>query len=76
MPHRDEAEQRQKLRAIALARWEGEGGALTHPTEQSVHLEIFDPRGVAATATTGVSETSCQAKLGSSPAPAPLMKKI
>jgi len=43
----DEAEQRRKLRAVALARWEGEGGAVGHPTEESERSEIFDHAGLA-----------------------------
>jgi hypothetical protein len=47
LPHNDEAEQRRKLRAVALARWEGEGGAVGHPPEESERSETFHHAGPA-----------------------------
>ena len=43
----DEAEQRRNFRAIALARWEGEGGAVGRPPEESQPSKIFDHAGLA-----------------------------
>ena len=43
----DEAEQRRNFRAIALARWEGEGGAVGRPPEESERSKIFDHPGLA-----------------------------
>ena len=46
----DEAEQRRKFRAVALARWEGEGGAVgrpPRPPEESERSKTFDHAGIA-----------------------------
>lgn len=44
----DEAEQRRKFRAVALARWEGEGGAVGRPPEESERSKTFDHAGIAS----------------------------
>lgn len=43
----DEAEQRRKFRAVALARWESEGGAVGRPPEESERSKTFDHAGIA-----------------------------
>jgi hypothetical protein len=43
----DEVEQRQKFRAVALARWEGEGGAVGRPPQESERSAIFVHAGPA-----------------------------
>ncbi len=43
----DEAEQRRKFRAVALARWESEGGAVGRPSEESDPSKTFDHAGLA-----------------------------
>lgn len=44
----DEAEQRRKFRAVALARWEGEGGAVGRPPEESERSKTFDHADIAS----------------------------